>query len=294
MIASEGEPQPGQLVAAARDRRGRARRSPPRRPAHDRRPARGDRPADAAVVPPRPQRRRRRSCSPLASRCCSTRSTSPTSADALERAHALAERCLRRRPRLAALDALARAAGRGFRPAVPLRARAARRSPSLTVRHHPASTVAALLLAGWLASRLDWRAAAAAWPHGDALRGGARAERQDVALRLAGRARACSCAASRASTLETASGRSAAPQPRPGRAARAQARRSGATEREWTIPGASRGETRRARRGHPPGAAARPHLRCPARAGAAARAAAVTRLTTCPDAESRRAARGRT
>ncbi len=28
---------------------------------------------------------------------------------------------------------------------------------AVTVRHHPASTVAAMLLAGWLASRLDWK-----------------------------------------------------------------------------------------------------------------------------------------
>src|SRR5204862_6409631 len=53
---------------------------------------------------------------------------------------------------------------------------------AVAVRHHPASTVAALLLAGWLASRLGWRVEPLL-VHGEALMGKARARRQDVAVR---------------------------------------------------------------------------------------------------------------
>src|ERR1019366_9043464 len=44
---------------------------------------------------------------------------------------------------------------------------------SLTVRHHPDSTVAAMLLVGWLASRLGWGTGALVEPEG-ALAGPAR------------------------------------------------------------------------------------------------------------------------
>src|SRR5271167_3574361 len=54
---------------------------------------------------------------------------------------------------------------------------------SVTVRHHPASTVAAALFVGWLGSRLEWEIAPLA-AHGHALAGEARARGQDVALRL--------------------------------------------------------------------------------------------------------------
>ncbi len=54
---------------------------------------------------------------------------------------------------------------------------------AVTVRHNPESATSALLLLGWLASRLDWRLSPLA-PARDGLRGSAHARRQDVALRL--------------------------------------------------------------------------------------------------------------
>ncbi len=68
---------------------------------------------------------------------------------------------------------------------------------SLSIRHHPASAVAAMLFAGWLASRLEWRAAPLV-AHGDALTGKASARGQDVAVSLTP-APSCRCAASRGS-----------------------------------------------------------------------------------------------
>ena len=114
-IAAEGEPTPGRARAAARDGDRGARRSPPRRPADDRRPARRHRPADAAVVAARPPRGRRRAARARAggaarlgrrARSGARRSTAP----------APSRTGLRRRPRLAALDAVARADRRHLRP----------------------------------------------------------------------------------------------------------------------------------------------------------------------------------
>ena len=66
----------------------------------------------------------------------------------------LAERGLRGRPRLAALDAVARAHRRDLRPAA--WRDELRRISAVTVRHHPDSPRRGLLLFGWLASRLGW------------------------------------------------------------------------------------------------------------------------------------------
>jgi hypothetical protein len=110
----------------------------------------------------------------------------------------------------------------------------------VTVRHHPASTVAAALLVGWLASRLDWRPGAL-MAHGDALLGKSHADRQDVQLRLEA-ATELQVPGLESVTLDTASGVSV----RLARGAgglRAHWRDRHGTEREWTIPGASRGET---------------------------------------------------
>jgi len=110
---------------------------------------------------------------------------------------------------------------------------------SLTVRHHPTSTVAAMLLAGWLASRLEWRASPLL-PSGDALVGDAHASRQHVSLRLEA-APELQVPGLESVTLQTASGMSL----RLGRGAgglRALRRDEQGVEREWTIPGASRGE----------------------------------------------------
>jgi glucose-6-phosphate dehydrogenase assembly protein OpcA len=127
---------------------------------------------------------------------------------------------------------------------------------SLTVRHHPASTVAAMLFAGWLASRLHWQiepltvhgdALVGTAIHADALAGTAsNAHRQDVALRL-------EAASDRSKigqqmrgledvTLQTASGRRLSLARGPG-GLRARSRDPRGQERAWTIPGASRGET---------------------------------------------------
>jgi glucose-6-phosphate dehydrogenase assembly protein OpcA len=111
---------------------------------------------------------------------------------------------------------------------------------SVTVRHHPASTAAAMLLAGWLASRLDWHATPLL-AHGDALIGKASAGREDVELRLQA-APELQVPGLEGVTLETASGRTL----RLDRGAgglRARVKDASGQEREWTIPGASRGET---------------------------------------------------
>ena len=162
----------------------------------------------------------------------------PRTADALERACKLAERAyvvdlawLRSTPwreRVAAT----------FDP--PELRRELRTLTSVTVRHHPDSTVAAMLLAGWLASRLEWRPSPLV-ANGQALRGTAHANRQDVQLRLEAAAE-LKVRGLEDVTLETANGRRL--RLRRGRGGlRAYARDPRGSEREWTIPGASRGET---------------------------------------------------
>jgi glucose-6-phosphate dehydrogenase assembly protein OpcA len=111
---------------------------------------------------------------------------------------------------------------------------------SLTVRHHPASTVAAMLFAGWLASRLHWKIGPLT-AHGDALVGKAHAPRQDVALRLEA-APELQVRGLEGLTLQTASGRRLRLDRGPG-GLHAHDRSEGGKERAWTIPGASRGET---------------------------------------------------
>jgi glucose-6-phosphate dehydrogenase assembly protein OpcA len=163
----------------------------------------------------------------------------PVAAEALDRACALSERAyvvdlawLRSTPwreRVAAT----------FDPA-PMRAEL-RTITAVTVRHHPESTVAAMLLVGWLASRLGWDASTLV-AHGDALVGKAHASRQDVAVRLEA-APELLVRGLEDVELETASGRRLRLTRGPGGLrARTRAPKGGA-EHEWTIPGASRGET---------------------------------------------------
>jgi glucose-6-phosphate dehydrogenase assembly protein OpcA len=111
---------------------------------------------------------------------------------------------------------------------------------SLAVRHHPASTAAAMLLTGWLASRLGWRAAPLA-ADGDALVGELSAGRENVEVRLQA-APELQVPGLAGVTLETASGRRLRLDRGPG-GLRARKRDAAGHEREWTIPGASRGET---------------------------------------------------
>ncbi|HTQ67762.1 MAG TPA: glucose-6-phosphate dehydrogenase assembly protein OpcA [Solirubrobacteraceae bacterium] len=122
----------------------------------------------------------------------------------------------------------------------PSRRRELRTITSLTVRHHPASTAAALLLTGWLASRLGWREATLL-AHGPSLRGKAHANRQDVSLHLEA-APELMVPGLESVSLETAAGRSLRLSRGPG-GLRAHAREAHHKSVEWTLPGASRGES---------------------------------------------------
>ena len=72
------------------------------------------------------------------------------------------------------------------------------RSLRLTVRHHPASTAAAMLLAGWLGSRLEWKRRNAQRAAAMRCVGEAQRSRQDCRAAPAGRTGADWCRASRA------------------------------------------------------------------------------------------------
>jgi hypothetical protein len=109
----------------------------------------------------------------------------------------------------------------------------------VTVRHHPASTVSAMLLAGWLASRLGWTASALV-ARGEVLVGKAHAPRQDVSLRLES-APELQVRGLEGLTLGTASGRELSLDRGPG-GLRARTREPRGEERAWNIAGASRGE----------------------------------------------------
>lgn len=115
-----------------------------------------------------------------------------------------------------------------------------RQLSALAVRHHPDSTASALLFVGWLASRLNWRLAKLG-VRDDGLGGSAHGQHQDIALRVA--AEASQAVRGLAGVrLETAAGwyleldRGAG-----GLHARSGSRKG--PEREWTVLGASRGES---------------------------------------------------
>jgi glucose-6-phosphate dehydrogenase assembly protein OpcA len=110
---------------------------------------------------------------------------------------------------------------------------------AVSIRHHPDSTAAALLLVGWLASRLGWQPSKLISRNGS-LAGKAHAKRQDVALCLEPEV-AQSVRGLAGLTLETASGRHLELDRGPG-GLRARYRNRKGDEREWTILGASRGE----------------------------------------------------
>jgi glucose-6-phosphate dehydrogenase assembly protein OpcA len=110
---------------------------------------------------------------------------------------------------------------------------------AVNVSHHQASTAAALLLVGWLASRLGWRIEPLT-ADGDALAGSARAGAQTVALRLEA-APELSVPGLESVTLEIASGLRLRLRRGIG-GLRANWRDEHGVEREWTISGASRGE----------------------------------------------------
>ena len=110
----------------------------------------------------------------------------------------------------------------------------------VTIRHHPESATSALLLVGWLASRLDWQLSPLMPGTEGELRGSAHGRRQDVTLRLdpdsTMQVRGLS-----GLTLQTASGRTLELDRGPG-GLRAHYTNARGDERRWTILGASRGE----------------------------------------------------
>ena len=110
---------------------------------------------------------------------------------------------------------------------------------AVTVRHHPESAAAALLLVGWLGARLDWRLSPLV-ARDSVLRGSAHARRQDVALRLEPEPRQ-QVRGLAGVTLETASGRHLSLDRGPGGLRAHYTNRRG-DERTWTVVGASRGE----------------------------------------------------
>jgi glucose-6-phosphate dehydrogenase assembly protein OpcA len=115
---------------------------------------------------------------------------------------------------------------------------------SLAIRHHPDSTVAAMLFAGWLASRLGWEIgdhAGTLQADGEALVGSVEdAEHKQVALRLE-QAPELRAPGLEGLTLQTTSGHRLRLDRGPG-GLHADDRDARGTQRAWTIPGASRGE----------------------------------------------------
>jgi hypothetical protein len=111
---------------------------------------------------------------------------------------------------------------------------------ALTVRHHPDSTVAGMLLLGWLASRLGWQMSPMV-AHDGALEGNAHADPQDIALRLEPDPKQ-EVRGLQGLTLRTASGLQLSLDRAPG-GLRAHRIRAKDDEQEWTILGASRGES---------------------------------------------------
>ncbi len=111
---------------------------------------------------------------------------------------------------------------------------------SVTVRHHTASTAAATLLVGWLASRLGWELEPLT-ANGAGLKGTARAGAEKVSLNLEA-APELQVPGLAGLTVQTTTGRSLSLDRGPG-GLRAHNSTPGDEGREWTIPGASRGET---------------------------------------------------
>jgi glucose-6-phosphate dehydrogenase assembly protein OpcA len=111
---------------------------------------------------------------------------------------------------------------------------------SVSVRHHPDSTVAGVLLFGWLGSRLGWQPSKLVARNGS-LAGKAHARRQDVDLRLEPEP-SQQVPGLAGLTLETASGRHFELHRGAGGLRARYTNRKG-DQREWTVLGASRGES---------------------------------------------------
>lgn len=112
---------------------------------------------------------------------------------------------------------------------------------NVVVRHHPDSAIAGLLFVGWLASRLDWKLERLREDSAGTRTGRAHTRRQDVSIRLQAD-RSMPVRGLAGVELESASGRWL----RFDRGAgglRARYRGPRQNDREWTIMGASRGES---------------------------------------------------
>lgn len=111
---------------------------------------------------------------------------------------------------------------------------------ALSIHHHPESTVSAMLLAGWLASRLGWRPGPLR-SAGNALRGAAHAQGHTIDIHLE-QAPEQQVRGLRSMGIATASGRRLGLRRSEG-GLRARSREPSGHEHEWTILGASRGES---------------------------------------------------
>jgi glucose-6-phosphate dehydrogenase assembly protein OpcA len=114
------------------------------------------------------------------------------------------------------------------------------RVETVAVRHHPDSTVAAMLLVGWLASRLGWDVSPLSANDG-VLTGTAGVDGQRVAVRLE-QAPEQEVRGLESVAIATATGRRLGLRRGTG-GLRARSRDASGHEREWTILGASRGES---------------------------------------------------
>jgi hypothetical protein len=110
----------------------------------------------------------------------------------------------------------------------------------VAVRHHPDSTVAAMLLVGWLASRLGWEVKPLR-TNGTGLTGAATAGTRTVSVRLE-QAPEQEVRGLESVAIATTTGRRLGLRRGTG-GLRARSRDSHGHEHEWTILGASRGES---------------------------------------------------
>ncbi|MEA2426270.1 MAG: hypothetical protein QOH13_2680 [Thermoleophilaceae bacterium] len=109
---------------------------------------------------------------------------------------------------------------------------------AVTVRHHPVSSVPALLYVGWLASRLGWEPAALAG-HNGVLHGKLHTKRHDIEVHL--EPTNMSVPGLGGVTVRTASGLELSLDRGSGGLTLKRRRRNG-SEQQWTVMGASRGE----------------------------------------------------
>jgi glucose-6-phosphate dehydrogenase assembly protein OpcA len=113
---------------------------------------------------------------------------------------------------------------------------------AVRIRHHPDSGAAGLLFIGWLASRLGWKPGTlSAKGRGGALSGRARTRRGEIALELEPRSEQ-EVRGLAGITIETSQGLSLSLDRGPG-GLRAHRRTRKGRDVEWTVMGASRGES---------------------------------------------------